>query len=796
MKKVSDKNTKNPGRFKRLFGLEKDAEIYDEAGENGRAYDENGDSKESSLASAIFSQPEAPDSVAENTDEAEDSVNDIEKEARDFYNNHHAQSVEERVRSIHENAMNSYASESAEKLAEEETTPADDGGEEISEMNEQTENPADVGSEVSAESVEPAADEPKNDSEKSFGETKNYDMSQLISVLKGTKGRSSDNDADDEDYDDDDNDIAEDSLDIHDSELYDDVNEYYHDFEYTDRLQGASLFTAFRKSAVISTVSVILSLLTVIVAVWFELGHAAGLPFSSMMNPGRFGRVYAMISLQVLAFAVFFNLDGLSRGIRKLSLKRPAPEAIAVVTVAVCTLQTLYTAFAAYESHSYQTYCFAGCFVLLILSVNTFIKAYTRFKSFAMVLSKKPKLATKNLDHLAEEYTAFEKYLSEDSEVLAVTKTDSVSDFVKRTYTVPEASRSCNVSMYFMLAVSVLSALIGLFVLKKPVYDAVTGGVMIFLFSAPIGMLISTALPYFVASVKAAAMHSAILGEAAGDAFDNAAVLSFDDTEVFPPKAVKITNIKTYNDHRIDKIVVYMTAIFNKIGGPLSYVFASSLQDAADKDVGEIMVHETGADGLHLKVGEDDVLVGTGAYLRMFDIETPVDAVDETEMRSLTSILFLVCNGELAAKFYIRYAFNRKFEPVLRGIYDAGICCGVRTFDPGVDDQLVVGNLKDTNYPIHVVRKETKEIGKIEEALSSSVISLSSIHSYLKSFLLVDRLNGLYRTANTLCLIGSIVGLVLSAFFFITGGALSASSLLLFQIFWLLPPAVFSFLGK
>lgn len=45
--------------------------------------------------------------VAENADEAEDSVNDIEKEAREFYNNHHAQSVEERVRSIHENAMNS-----------------------------------------------------------------------------------------------------------------------------------------------------------------------------------------------------------------------------------------------------------------------------------------------------------------------------------------------------------------------------------------------------------------------------------------------------------------------------------------------------------------------------------------------------------------------------------------------------------------------------------------------------------------------------------------------------------------
>ncbi len=202
------------------------------------------------------------------------------------------------------------------------------------------------------------------------------------------------------------------------------------------------------------------------------------------------------------------------------------------------------------------------------------------------------------------------------------------------------------------------------------------------------------------------------------------------------------------------------------------------------------------SDGLHLKVGEDDVLVGTSAYLRMFDIETPVDAVDETEIRSLTSILFLVCNNEIAAKFYIRYSFNRRFEPVLRGIYDAGICCGIRTFDPGVDDQLVAGNLKETNYPIHVIRKDIKEIGHVEESLSSSVISLSSIHNYLKAFLLVDRLNGLYRTAKVLSIIGALVGLALSAFFFVTGGTLAASSLLLFQIFWLLPPAIFSFLGK
>ena len=790
---MSEKNTKNAGRFKHLFGFDRD-----------KQEDDRDEVTEDIFSDDSEDMPDSAKAESKKTAASEGSVADIEKEARNFYNNHHAQSVEDRVRSIHENALHSYANESEEEpapteeeadTAAEETDVSDTSDTEYVQADESAETP----DEESADSADDYAEDDADSVSGDFGETKNYDMSRLISVLKDTKNgakrkKYENEDEDVYEYEDDPN-QTDDTLDIHDSELYDDVNEYRHDFEYTDRVQGAALFADFRKSAVIATISVVLSLLATVVCVWFELGHGAGLPFSGMMMPGRYGRVYAMICLQVLALAVFFNLDGLSRGFRKLSLKRPAPEAVAAVSVSVCALHTVYTAAAAYEASSYKTYCFAGCFILFVLSVNTFVKAYTRFKSFAMVLSKKPKLATKNLDHLAEEFSAFDKYLSEDSEVLAVTKTASVSDFVKRTYTVPSALRSCNAFMYAMLVFGLVAAFAGVFFLNKSPYEAISGGLLIYLFSAPVGMLLATALPYFVSSMKASALHAAILGEAAGDFLDNAAVLSFDDTEVFPPKTVKITNIKTYNEHRIDKIVVYMTAIFNKIGGPLSYVFASSLQEVP-ADVGEIMVHETSADGLHLKVGEDDVLVGTSAYLRMFDIETPVDAVDETEIRSLTSILFLVCNNEIAAKFYIRYSFNRRFEPVLRGIYDAGICCGIRTFDPGVDDQLVAGNLKETNYPIHVIRKDIKEIGHVEESLSSSVISLSSIHNYLKAFLLVDRLNGLYRTAKVLSIIGALVGLALSAFFFVTGGTLAASSLLLFQIFWLLPPAIFSFLGK
>ena len=203
--------------------------------------------------------------------------------------------------------------------------------------------------------------------------------------------------------------------------------------------------------------------------------------------------------------------------------------------------------------------------------------------------------------------------------------------------------------------------------------------------SMPINLLLITALPYFITSIRLSKLRSYALGEASCDLYDNAGVISFDDTEVFPPKAVKVTSIKTYNDHPIDKVIIYMAKTFNKLGGPLSYVFSNSIQ--SDEGQGynqdDIMLLENSADGLHVKIGDDDILIGKSAYLRMYDIEAPIDAVDESEIRSLTSILYLVCNNSLAAKLYIRYSINSKFEKILKGLYDAGICCGIKTSDPG-----------------------------------------------------------------------------------------------------------------
>lgn len=745
----------------------------------------------------------APDNAATDvTDAAEateaDETLDIEKDARKFYNDNHQKEIDERIRSLHEKAMSTFAKDDVvpqETTGEVPDEPAEDDNvilaEEAAEES-AAEAPTEVSDEtVSEEAETEAEEEAETDENPENGKTRNYDMTQLLKILKpGTQDtdgeKNSDDDVADAFYSDDDiDDYAED----------DDTNTYPHDFEYTDPVQTASMFASFRKNAVASSIAMLLTLVFTLLCVWLECGNASGLPFAEVMTPGHYGRVYAMVSLQMLGFCVFFNASGLARGISKLSLRKPAPESVAVLTTALCVIHTVGTAVSAYKSPSYRTFCFAGCFVLLLLSINTFIKSYSMFKSFAMVASKRNKLAITELDSLSRENAVFAKYLDEDSKVVSVAETASVSDFVKTEYTIPKAHKSVNVLLYFVLIACTVIALARIFVMGTPVYQTLTDALAVFLVSAPVGFLTATAIPYFSAGVRASKGHSAIVGESAPDFLENVTVLSFDDVEVFPPKAVKITGIKTYNDNRIDKVILYMAKIFNKLGGPLSYVFSNSIQGAID-DSTPVKLIENNADGLHLAVGDDDILLGKSAYLRMFDIEAPIDDSDETELRSLTGILYLVCNGKPAAKFYIRYGLNRRFEEVFKGLYNAGICCGIKTSDPAIDDGLVLGLMRVSNAPVGVVRKELSEISAVAETAKAPVLCVSSIHNFLKGFIIADNLSGKYRTATVFATVASILGLVAATASVFLGSGVSSGLLVAYHLVWMLPTLALSLLSK
>ena len=322
---MSDIKNKFRGLFGKNSSAEGDAEnSAEKRPENIAEYPD--EIHEEAPAVADDSAAEASDSVqnetvsddVNETSEAdvavkEEDSSEIEQDAKSCFNSTYHDSLDDKIKSIRENALNTYAKENNNS-----NDASDAGTEENSDASDDDMKIMSFGD-----------DEAKKDEGNS--NTRNYDMTQLIELLKEPKGDSgSNNDTVKTEDKPKEHNLVSDT----DNELKDDepaVNEYPHNFEYIEECQNKDLFTGFRKSAIVSTVSLIATFILTVLCLWVEIGHGAGLPFEHMLQPGYYGKVFAMASLQLLALCVLVNLDGIRLGLTKLSVKKAAPEAVAVV---------------------------------------------------------------------------------------------------------------------------------------------------------------------------------------------------------------------------------------------------------------------------------------------------------------------------------------------------------------------------------------------------------------------------------------------------------------------------------
>ncbi len=568
------------------------------------------------------------------------------------------------------------------------------------------------------------------------------------------------------------------------------------DEEYTEKAQEPAILKGLRSKAIKAMFSVVLTLVAAVLCVYFEVSSGTKAAHPAVFEAGKYGVTYAMSMLQLMFLCVIFNLDGMKRAFKGLRPSRPSSESFAAVTVVVCALHSILSCLLASDSPSLRSLCSVGCISLVLLSVNSFIKAYTALTSFCIAASKAPKFSCAQLDASSLEARAFEKYLDNDTTIFTVGKSNFVKGFFKKSYAVPEASKGSFKMIVTVLLVSLAAALIrGIF--AENVYTGVCTFTVICLAALPFNALLSTALPFLVSSGKAKKTQTAFIGEAACDTYKTTGIISFDDTEVFPPRSVKVSSIKTYGENRIDKVILYMARVFDKLQGPLSYVFANSVHSIEGNDI-EASITEHFSDGISAKIDGKEVLVGTGAFMKLYDIETPLDNIDESFLQSLGSIMYMSVDGALAAKFYIKYAMNRGFEEVLHAFYEAGICVGVKTLDPCITNELICGGLRGSNYPVNVIKKHNQldSMTGISEETESAVISLSGVHNFLKGFIRLDSLRNVYKSNNIISVFACVVGFVAATLLSFTSFEIGIMLIAASQLFWCIPTVVISIFSK
>lgn len=564
--------------------------------------------------------------------------------------------------------------------------------------------------------------------------------------------------------------------------------------EYTSREQNSEIAAIYRKkmrSALIR--AVIVGLLTLGV-LFLELATNDSAFHSDFTRQGRYGILYILIDLQLLFFIALTMLDSIRSGIKGLLKFRLNTNSLLVVSIFFATAYSLVMLFTDPYAVDLKLYNLPAAFASLCAASAAYMCARKDYRCFRILASKRPKYTACGLSGGTKEADEFYKYLLEDSEIYTVKRARFVDGFIERT-----EKRAKFEDVFNFIIPAVFFAGCALFVtmisLGSEIVDAYAAFSIIVAASVPAASFFMISLPVISANRIGAKHSTAFIGNAIAEEYSTASVLSFADTEVYPASLVKITNIRMYGDFRIDSILTDLAALFGYVGGPLSKVMSATLTEEYEKPA-MIRIIESAGDGLCIAMDGSNYFLGKRSYMRRYRFEAPVDEGDDAYEHGVGSIMYVVINEKLAAKLYIKYTVNPLFDSLLKDMYKAGLCLGIKTLDPNINNDLIASAIKFRKCPISVLRgNEPSGIAAEVERVDSGVACNSTLHNFLKMFALCDKARHITKSNVIITIVSIFLSFAAVAFLAITGdiGAVTSLHAVAFQLFWLLPVWLISF---
>ena len=543
--------------------------------------------------------------------------------------------------------------------------------------------------------------------------------------------------------------------------------------------------TAFGKNAL----SLFAMAAVVIVLFFYENIITLGGHLPDALNPVYYPVVNVMVGLQFLFIGAGIAYRSLIKGIRGLIDRKPVPESFIPLILLVSVIFAVCVCFFSPDVTP-VTFNFPASLCLLFAVLNERMDLRREIMSFNIISSKRTKFALEKLElgDAELETKAFDKFLPKQPAVFKINKTGFIDGYFRRTKAYPSTKLVLKAFIPASAAIAAASLVMGA-ILLRDWQSAVMLAYTAFFFSLPATVFIAFGLPAFRASRLAFAENSAFVGESALDEYTTAGSISFDDREVFPTAGVKLRSVKVFGSGRIDTVIYNVASIYSVLGGPLSDVLNVATADLGRSEDTEILsVDNEGVealvDGKHLYAGKADYLRKNG-YV-------PVSDPDDEEIVSggEISIMYLVCDDEVIAKLYIRYRIDPGFEVTVKRLYKSGICVGIKTVDPNINDEMLSTKIKLAKYPVRVLKySDISGSRRGSDRTDSGIVSKKSAKALLSVFTLCDRIKHVTKTNIAVDIITMITGLAVCIATAVIGSVVSVPSLYvaLFQLFWLIP---------
>ena len=506
--------------------------------------------------------------------------------------------------------------------------------------------------------------------------------------------------------------------------------------------------------------SIAMSVIAVLLLV-FEL-YAVFNPEQLLYKLGISRGIVSTADFVFVAVMYALAIPEVIRSFKYVTLGRIIPELSLTVAFIVEALYTLIAVMTNADRNPLFGFLF-GTFALATV-FSAYFRISADFTAFKVITrnTEKQILDKKLTRTLAEENMALDGAIDEyKSRTSRIFRAAFISDFFKRTRRVSENTFASLLPMIISLGVALVSGLI-IFAVEGDLVHASSGFTMVMLISLPAFSILVHKLPYYDAQMAALDEESTLVGETSYRSFSDVDVMAFEDTDIFGVDDVNLRRMMLYGDtNDMEGAMKQMSALFASVGGPLDLIFSKTL-DRKCHPASDVSIE---ADGLSGIVDGARISAGTEEYMLRHNIAIPELSAKKEMGVDTTRVMYAAENGEIYAKFYIRYSFSEEFTMILPSIKSEGIVPLIYTRDPNVSNELLK-TLSAGSDSMRVMKKYhplSEEGEKLYRRVSAELVTYGDNINAINTVLLTKKYKKFAQQLSGTELYSSVFGAALAA---------------------------------
>lgn len=563
------------------------------------------------------------------------------------------------------------------------------------------------------------------------------------------------------------------------------------EYEYTERQQTPKIAAAYKYALSSLKIKVLIGAVLTVALFFYENLALFGVQFAGVLDPAVYPVVYIMMSLQLMLLCCAAAYEQIFTGVRNLLTGRPTPESVTAVMAVFGIVYSSVAAAMSVPGVEPVMYNFAVSACVLMTLIFAYLNTRREVYSFNIVSSKKPKYVLSRIPaaQASPESEAFGAIDGDEPDVLQIGHAGFVDGYFGRTSAVLHSTRVYVTAMLSVVTAAAILLAVFALVGGSGALDAISIAYIAVLGALPLSMFFTYSYPFFKANEEAYEMDATIVGEGSLEEYAGAAIISFDDKNVFPSYGVKVQNIKIEPECRIDRVLYYAASVFSVAGGPLGDVF-----DVATIEMGhssDVQILSAGVGYLEARVDGENITFGRSAVLAELGVEIPTEVVEEDAyIEGDLSILYMIRDGVYIAKMYIKYIMDADFEFIVRQFANNGTCVCVKTLDPNIDEEMILSKVKGKRYPLRVVKLHDGDAER--ERADSGIVSRGTTKSLLQVVSLCDTVLSVKKTNRVISALSAIVTLAILFVVMTSGSVGTIGSWLIVanQLFWMIPAAL------